>query len=203
MVDWLRVCSIRGRDPALHRGEFDFAALPRAPSLTFTPLARLTRHFCFPEQSIYLTSSGNGPSPAFPLLASSPSYTLGQIPDNLDQVVSGNVIDSIVGLFFDYVYPLTPCLHRPTFISNLTNRLDKTDPVFFALTLTVLASTLVQVPRSLVNLDKGEVENLARRCVRVARAKIAYIWEESVPVQSSFGESLTNMRTVPSASRGE
>jgi hypothetical protein len=78
------------------------------------------------------------------------------------------------------VYPLTPCLHRPTFVSNLTARRDKTDPVFFALTLTVLASTLVQVPRSLVNLDKSEIENLARRCVRVARAKVAYIFEVRV-----------------------
>lgn len=75
------------------------------------------------------------------------------------------------------MYPLTPCLHRPTFVANLTARRDKTDPLFFALVLTVLASTLVQVPRSLVNLDKTEVESLARRCVRVARVKVAYIYE--------------------------
>jgi hypothetical protein len=75
------------------------------------------------------------------------------------------------------VYPLTPCLHRPTFLANLAARLDKTDPVFFALTLTVLASTLVQVPRHLVNLEKAEIEALARRCVRVARAKIGHLWE--------------------------
>lgn len=91
-------------------------------------------------------------------------------------------------LTLQQVYPLTPCLHRPTFIANLAKRLDKTDPVFFALTLNVLASTLVQVPRTAANLDKVEVEALARRCVRVARAKIGYIWEESVPVQSSFSE---------------
>lgn len=99
------------------------------------------------------------------------------MPDNLDQVISGPVIDNIINLFFDYVYPLTPCLHRPTFIANLTARRDKTDPVFFALVLTVIASTLVQVPRSLVNLDKSEVESLVRRCVRVARSKVAYIFE--------------------------
>ncbi len=39
-----------------------------------------------------------------------------------------------------------------------------------------------------IDEDKVEVEALARRCVRVARAKMAYIWEESVPVQSSFSE---------------
>lgn len=75
------------------------------------------------------------------------------------------------------VYPLTPCLHRPTFIANLTARLDKTNPVFFALALTVIASTLVQVPRSMVNLEKAEVESLARRCVRVARMKMSHLWE--------------------------
>lgn len=87
------------------------------------------------------------------------------------------------------VYPLTPCLHRPTFLSQLAARHDRSDPIFFALVLTVLASTLVQVPRSLINLDKHEVENLARRCVRVARAKIGFVFEESVPVQLSFSES--------------
>jgi len=74
---------------------------------------------------------------------------------------------------------LTPCLHRPTFIGNLAARKDKTDPVFFALTLSVMASTLVQVPRSLVNLDKAEVEALVRICIGVARAKVAFLWEVS------------------------
>lgn len=110
------------------------------------------------------------------------------IPSNLDMVVSPTVVDNIIGLFFDYVYPLTPCLHRPTFLSDLAARRDKTDPIFFALTLCVLASTLVQVPRILVNLDKKDVESLARRCVRVARAKIAYIWDDPVPMRSEFGE---------------
>ncbi|RXK39530.1 hypothetical protein M231_03199 [Tremella mesenterica] len=129
---------------------------------------------------------GYATSPSFPLLVASPTVSTSTFPDNLDQVVAGPVIDNIINLFFDYVYPLTPCLHRPTFVANLTARMDKTDPVFFALTLTVIASTLVQVPRSLVNLEKTEIESLARRCVRVAKAKISFIWEEPVPVQSSF-----------------
>jgi hypothetical protein len=110
------------------------------------------------------------------------------IPCSLDQVVAPQVIQSVIGIFFDYVYPLTPCLHRPTFLADLAARKDKTDPLFFALTLVVLASTLVQVPRVLVNLDKDEVEALCRRCVRVARAKMAYIWEDAIPMRAEFGE---------------
>jgi hypothetical protein len=114
---------------------------------------------------------------------------MSSIPSSLDQVVAPHVVQNVIGIFFDYVYPLTPCLHRPTFIADLAARKDKTDPVFFALTLVVLASTLVQVPRVLVSLDKDEVEALARRCVRVAQAKMAYIWEDAVPVRAEFGMS--------------
>lgn len=127
------------------------------------------------------------PSPSFPLLAAaSPNVDI-LATNNLDQVVSKTVVDNIIGLFFDYVYPLTPCLHRPTFLADLAARRDKTDPIFFALVLCVLASTLVQVPRKLVSLQKGEVESLARRCVRVARHKISHIWDEPSPMRSDFG----------------
>ena len=101
-------------------------------------------------------------------------------------MIAGPVLDNIIGLFFDYVYPLTPCLHRPTFLSNLAARLDRTDPVFFALALCVIASTLVQVPRSLVNLDKSEVETLAKRCIRIARSKVGFIFEDPGPVVSPY-----------------
>lgn len=100
-------------------------------------------------------------------------------------------MDNIIDLFFGYVYPLTPAVHRPSFMADLKARRDKTDPVFFALVLVVLASTLVQVPRVLVSLDKDEVEQLARRCVRVARAKMDFIWDDSVPMRAEFGESLS------------
>lgn len=155
---------IQPQDPTVS-GMLDQSALPMYP----------------PNPGKYATS------PSFPLLAASPSLSISALPENLDHVVSGPVIDHIINLFFDYVYPLTPCLHRPTFIAHLTARMDKTDPIFFALTLNVIASTLVQVPRSLVNLEKPEVESLARRCVRVAKAKFDFVvWEDEVPVQSAF-----------------
>ncbi|OCF54115.1 hypothetical protein L486_08309 [Kwoniella mangroviensis CBS 10435] len=112
----------------------------------------------------------------------SPLIPINSLPEGIDQVVSGPIIDNVLNLFFDYVYPLTPCLHRPTFVTDLTARRDKTDPIFFALALTVIASTLVQVPRNLVNLDKKEVEDLARKCIKVARAKMAHMWDEPIPI---------------------
>ncbi|WVQ71704.1 hypothetical protein IAR50_001245 [Cryptococcus sp. DSM 104548] len=107
-------------------------------------------------------------------------------PSGLDQIVPGPTIEKIVNLFFDHVYPLSPCIHRPTFITDLAERRDQSDPVFFALALNVLAATLVQVPRVLMGIDKDEVEQLAKLCLRVSRAKMAVMWEEPTAVQLNF-----------------
>lgn len=80
------------------------------------------------------------------------------------------------------VYPITPFLHRPSFVADLSARRDRSDPVFFSLVLAVIASTLVQIPRGLVNLEKNQVESLARRCIKIARAKIEFIFEVSVNI---------------------
>ncbi|OCF35466.1 hypothetical protein I316_03018 [Kwoniella heveanensis BCC8398] len=122
------------------------------------------------------TSAFNSPGPP----AVSPGW------EGIEEAVSGPVIDNVLGLFFDYVYPLTPCLHRPTFVSDLAARRDRSDPTFCALALTVIASTLVQVPRALIYLDKDEVERLARRCIAVAREKMAHIWEDPSPISSTM-----------------
>ncbi|WVF72167.1 hypothetical protein IAT40_006979 [Kwoniella sp. CBS 6097] len=127
------------------------------------------------------TSAFNSPGP--PAIAAS--------LEGIEEVVSGPVIDNVLGLFFDYVYPLTPCLHRPTFVSNLAARRDRSDPTFCALTLTIIASTLVQVPRALMNLDKAEVERLARKCIAVAREKMAIIWEDPTPITSTMTHIIT------------
>ncbi|WWC61108.1 uncharacterized protein I303_103686 [Kwoniella dejecticola CBS 10117] len=129
-------------------------------------------------------SASSNHSPAYPL--ASPALSINNLPEGIDQVVPGPTIDSILNLFFDYVYPLTPCLHRPTFVADLTARRDRHDPVFFALTMSVMASTLVQIPRSLVNLDKNEVESLARKCIQISRAKMAHMWEDATPISSSM-----------------
>ncbi|ODO10748.1 hypothetical protein I350_01345 [Cryptococcus amylolentus CBS 6273] len=114
-------------------------------------------------------------------------------PSGLDEIVPGPTIEKIVNLFFDHIYPLTPCIHRPTFIIDLAERRDRSDPVFFALALNVLAATLVQIPRVLMGLDKDKVEQLAKLCLRVSRAKMAGLWEEPTSVELNFSAYLESI----------
>jgi hypothetical protein len=84
-------------------------------------------------------------------------------------VAPRDTISLIIALFFDFVYPLTPCIHKPSFMADLHARREERDPLFFALVMSTVASTLVQVPRSYVPLDRAAVRKLAQTCSEASR----------------------------------
>lgn len=91
-------------------------------------------------------------------------HSLDNLPVPRDQIME------ILKLFFLYVYPLTPCIHKPTFMADLQSRREERDPLFFALVLSTVASTLVQVPRSyLPFFDRASVRKLALYCSEASR----------------------------------
>ncbi|KAG9001359.1 hypothetical protein FRB93_012135 [Tulasnella sp. JGI-2019a] len=89
---------------------------------------------------------------------------------SLSQFAPPSIILHILSLFFDYIYPLTPCIHRPTFYADLGEKREERDPLFFALVCSTLSSTLAQVPRSYLPMEKDEVRQLAQRLSDASRA---------------------------------
>ena len=83
-------------------------------------------------------------------------------PRRLDEIAPKETISLIIALFFDFVYPLTPCIHKPSFMADLHSRREERDPLFFALVMSTLASTLVQVPRSYLPMERPVVRKLAQ-----------------------------------------
>jgi len=83
-------------------------------------------------------------------------------PRRLEEIAPRDTISLIIALFFDFVYPLTPCIHKPSFMADLHSRREERDPLFFALVMSTLASTLVQVPRSYLPMDRPVVRKLAQ-----------------------------------------
>lgn len=75
----------------------------------------------------------------------------------------------IIALFFDFVYPLTPCVHKPSFMADVHSRREERDPLFFALVMSTVASTLVQVPRSYLPMERHAVRKLAQTCHEASR----------------------------------
>ncbi len=90
-------------------------------------------------------------------------------PHRLEDVAPRETVMLIINLFFDFVYPLTPCVHKPSFMADLHSRREERDPLFFALVMSTCASTLVQVPRSYLPMERPAVRKLAQICHEASR----------------------------------
>ncbi|KAI0061634.1 hypothetical protein BV25DRAFT_728697 [Artomyces pyxidatus] len=105
---------------------------------------------------------------ATPLLAMPPlSYYYR--PHRLEDIAPRDTIMLITALFFDFVYPLTPCVHKPSYMADLHARREERDPLFFALVMSTVASTLVQLPRSYLPMERHAVRKLAQTCHEASR----------------------------------
>ncbi|GBE83232.1 fungal-specific transcription factor domain-containing protein [Sparassis latifolia] len=90
-------------------------------------------------------------------------------PHRLEDVAPRDTLLLIIALFFDFVYPLTPCVHKPSFMADVHGHREERDPLFFALVMSTVASTLVQVPRSYVPMERHAVRKLAQTCHEASR----------------------------------
>lgn len=114
------------------------------------------------------------PSPRWQptLLQSHPS----QVSNNpLDRILPRGLLLHIIDLFFDYIYPLIPVIHRPTFSRDVDDHREerKDEGEWTHMVLILVASTLVQVPRSFVPLPRREVKALAEKCWDLTRSFMA------------------------------
>ncbi|KAJ7212254.1 fungal-specific transcription factor domain-containing protein [Mycena pura] len=83
-------------------------------------------------------------------------------PRRLDEIAPRDTISLIIALFFDFVYPLTPCIHKPSFMADLHARREERDPLFFALVMST-------VPRSYLPMERPVVRKLAQTCHEASR----------------------------------
>jgi len=98
-----------------------------------------------------------------------PSLSYYRRPRRLADIASRDCFSLIIALFFDFVYPLTPCIHKPSFMADLHIRREERDPLFFALVMSTVASTLVQVPRSYLPMERSVARKLAQTCYEASR----------------------------------
>lgn len=87
----------------------------------------------------------------------------------LEDVIKRDVAIYVLSLYFDYVYPLVPLVHRPTFMKRFHNQDDHKDPVFLGLILSILAASLMQIPKDQIPIEAESISGLAHRCHRTSR----------------------------------
>lgn len=90
----------------------------------------------------------------------------GSAPRSLPSALTRPFLHHIVGLFFRYLYPLTPCVLRPSFLRDLLSKRyeRRGEHEWTTLLLSVVASTLVQLPWAFSSLSKTGIRTLATEC---------------------------------------
>ncbi|TXT14898.1 uncharacterized protein COLE_01091 [Cutaneotrichosporon oleaginosum] len=74
----------------------------------------------------------------------------------IEAVLPRHLLYGILDVYFDYVYCLIPCLHKPTFMRDLDARREEQPggEEFVALVFAVVEATLMQMPRLIVGMPK-------------------------------------------------
>ncbi|KXN88182.1 hypothetical protein AN958_07641 [Leucoagaricus sp. SymC.cos] len=118
---------------------------------------------------LYNWSYKQPPLPTIPPPSTVPPLSYYYRPRRQEEIAPRDTISLIIALFFDFVYPLTPCIHKPSFMADLHAHREERDPLFFALVMSTVASTLVQVPRSYLPMERPVVRKLAQTCYEASR----------------------------------
>lgn len=100
-----------------------------------------------------LYSMSNPPQPSIP--DSHDASTIAS-PNPIEAVLPRHVLYGILDIYFDYVYCLIPCLHKPSFMRDLDSRREERPggDEFVALVFAIVETTLMQMPRLIVNMPK-------------------------------------------------
>ncbi|KAK6905602.1 hypothetical protein I203_106432 [Kwoniella mangroviensis CBS 8507] len=88
-------------------------------------------------------------------------------PQNpLEKILPRHLLYEIIDLYFDYIYCLIPCLHRPSFTHDLNVKREErpNEEEWTSLVLAIVGSTLTQLPRSFVRMSRKETKDLIIAC---------------------------------------
>lgn len=144
----------------------------------------------FPDTGLspFFLESGSIPDPSLSVgsypLSSPASLIQASYPHNpanpFDAILPRGLLYLFIDLFFDYIYALIPCVHRPSFMADLhAGREERPgEEEWTALVLTIVASTLVQTPRAIVPLARNEVRQIVEKCAAVTRQYLGQDYRE-------------------------
>ncbi|BEI92936.1 uncharacterized protein CcaverHIS019_0505640 [Cutaneotrichosporon cavernicola] len=76
----------------------------------------------------------------------------------IDAVLPRHILYGIIDVYFDYIYCLIPCVHKPSFMRDLDARREEQpdQEEFVALVFAIVETTLMQMPRLIVGMPKED-----------------------------------------------
>ncbi|BEI85681.1 hypothetical protein CcaverHIS002_0510820 [Cutaneotrichosporon cavernicola] len=137
------------------------------------------------------------------------SHTSKHARSHIEDVLPWSTAMRILHAYHDYLYPLMPCVHWPSFVQQLVAREDERNRHWRAFVFALLAYSIVQLPRSC--LDFALVPELVRyhqQCFSASRAlqsrafadmssvDIATLYCQHIYLSSLFKKNIANVVLV-------
>ncbi|WVF70608.1 hypothetical protein IAT40_005400 [Kwoniella sp. CBS 6097] len=115
-----------------------------------------------------------GPDSTSPNNEVSPSIAISEasVPPttSIESILPRDLAMLTIRLYFDHVYCIIPVIHRPSFMADLAAHEEERRPIFFALVMAIIATTLIHVPKSYFPIPAESVRKLSDKCLKACYA---------------------------------
>ena len=115
------------------------------------------------------------------LLPESPAHRHGypiypHNPNNvLDNILPRGLLYLIIDHFFDFIYPLNPVVHRPSFMKDVEDNREERqgEEEWVALVMVVVCVTIIQLPPTFLPISAEEARRIALTCFRYVKGFVS------------------------------
>jgi hypothetical protein len=125
-----------------------------------------------------------------PVQTDSPEVRMGLMPERFVEFLPRTLLNTVIDLFLESVYPLLPYPHTPSFLQDLESRRE-THPgqeEWTTMVISVVGFTLVQVPNRLTGHSREQVRRLVEKCFEYCRAFLEVPYKNVSVDRSEFCE---------------
>lgn len=110
------------------------------------------------------STTAQSPSPGYPIFPHNPNNVF-------DNILPRGLLYLLIDHFFDYIYPLNPVVHRPSFIRDVQNHREERsgEEDWIALVMVVACLTIIQLPPAFLPVSLEEARRIAMTFYRYAK----------------------------------
>ncbi|GMK55551.1 hypothetical protein CspeluHIS016_0206070 [Cutaneotrichosporon spelunceum] len=150
--------------------QHDILGTARANGYSLSP-SFLSSHESSDDRALY--PGCNPPQPLRDPLATT-------IVNPIEAILPRHLLYNIIDVYFDNVYCLIPCVHKPTFMRDLYARREEQpgQEEFVAHVFSIVEATLMQMPGLVVGMSVGDVQVLLEDANRVVQRYLVRDFKE-------------------------
>ncbi|GHJ86157.1 hypothetical protein NliqN6_2559 [Naganishia liquefaciens] len=135
--------------------------------------------------SISASLSNGAPSPGTHLASARNWTTWSKQKFTLEQFLDRETVQTLLYLYIDYLWHLTPCFHIPSFLADFARQRDTYDTDFLAVVMALSTFTLLCIPKAWLPFEKAEVYGKVWDCIEGTQA-ILYTLQNYPPTLSTI-----------------